>query len=74
MKQENNEIKNLRSLLKQNLISQYQYNFKLKANQLNIKTYKINQDISIIIITFTKQLKTINYENSIYKQRNSTRI
>jgi len=40
MKQENNEIKNLRSLLKQNLILQYQYNFRLKANQLNIKTYK----------------------------------
>jgi len=40
MKKENNEIKNLRSLLKQNLISNYQYNFRLKANQLNIKTYK----------------------------------
>lgn len=38
---EDNTPKNLKKLLSQNKIKQYEYNFRMIANNLNIKTYKI---------------------------------
>ena len=40
MKQQNNDTKNLRKLWLNGKITDEQYFFRLKANELNIKTYK----------------------------------
>jgi len=42
MIQENNKKDFLRFLLKNKHITYYEYLFRLKASELNIKTYKLN--------------------------------